>query len=236
MVRGWEGDDVFGANRYDRQSHAELPRPCRRWYQIEFSIGLGVAPRIKIRDAEGVSRCLSELQDKPGGFPNHSDLCDLRCGQWLTMHDALNLDNRPWVGIGGSGNFGIDLVEGGPLRVSLNAQNFGRTPALNLVTVNKMEAGTNGHVPNCENYTKAEASPPIVLFPGSITTIKIDTNKPSAQGNAFLHLNAFQVSTVKNGTVRVYVFGSIWYSDTLHSREHRTDYCLSECELSDYVN
>lgn len=148
-------------------------------------------------------------------------------GQQLgIMKDTLNLD-RPWVGISGSGNFQLEIAEGGPLSVTMNAQNVGRTPALNQVSVNKLETvPPGGHAPDFGGYSKSEASPPVVLFPGSITTIHIDTTKPSAQGNSFAHLKPQEVEALKNGTVQIYVYGSIWYDDT-HAREHRTDYCFT---------
>lgn len=146
-------------------------------------------------------------------------------GQQLrTMKNTLNLD-RPWVGISGSGNFELKMPEGGPLSITMNAQNTGRTPALNLVTVNKLETvGLGGHAPDFE-YSKSEASPPVVLFPGSITTIKIDTNRSSAQGNALQHLTTPEVEALQSGAVKIYVYGSIWYDDT-HGHSHRTDYCF----------
>jgi hypothetical protein len=148
-------------------------------------------------------------------------------GQQLgVIKTTLNSD-RPWVGINGSGNFQLEITEGGPLSVSINAQNVGRTPALNAVSVNKLEfVPPNGHIPDFGGYSKAEASPPVILFPGSVTTIHIDTSKLSAQGNAFAHLSPPEVEALKNGTVQIYVYGSIWYDDTLHTREHRTDYCF----------
>jgi hypothetical protein len=148
-------------------------------------------------------------------------------GQQLTvMRDTLNSD-RPWVGIGGSGSFQLEITENGPLSITMNAQNTGKTPALNLVSVNKLEiVNPNGHIPSFEGYSKFEASPPVVLFPGSITTIHVDTTGASAQGNSFAHLSGPQVEFLKNGTVKIYAYGSIWYDDTLHTREHRTDYCF----------
>jgi hypothetical protein len=142
------------------------------------------------------------------------------------MRDTLNLD-RPWVGITGSGNFRLDVVEDGPLSVTMSAQNVGRTPALNLVTVNKMETvGPSGHTPDFGGYSKSDAGPPVVLFPGSITTIHVYTTKLSAQGNSLAHLKPPDVEALRNGTVRIYVYGSLWYDDTLRTHEHRTDYCF----------
>jgi hypothetical protein len=155
-------------------------------------------------------------------------------GQQLgIMKGTLNLD-RPWVGITGSGNFKLEMAEGAPLSVSMGAQNVGRTPALNLVSVSKLTiVGLGGHTPDFGGYSKSEAGPPLVLFPGSITTIQIDTIKPSAGGFSFPHLKPEEVEALKSGTAQIYVYGSIWYDDTLHTREHRTDYCFVYVPLPD---
>jgi hypothetical protein len=147
-------------------------------------------------------------------------------GQLAIMRSTLNAD-RPWVGISGSGNFRLDLTENGPIVVTMNAPNSGRTPALNLVSVNKLTMVSSGDAtPDFSRYSKSEASPAVVLFPGSVTTIKLDTTIPSAEGNSVAHLTQSQIAVLKSGSVRLFVYGSIWYDDTLHSREHRTDYCF----------
>ena len=141
--------------------------------------------------------------------------------------DALNLEGRPWVGISGNDSFRLQLVKGEPLKVVLIPKNFGTAPALKESSVNKMEeVPPVGHVPNFNAYTREEAGPPTLLFPGSVSTIQIDTAKPSAQGNiVFAHLTDEEIHQIRTGIIHIYLYGSIWYEDTFH-KAHRTDYCF----------
>ncbi len=112
--------------------------------------------------------------------------------QLKVSRDTLDLQSRPWVGISGNDSFRLQLVRGEPLKVVLIPKNFGTAPALKESSVNKMEEVPPlplGRVPNFNAYTREEAGPPTVLFPGSVSTIQIDTTKPSTQGNiVFAHL------------------------------------------------
>jgi hypothetical protein len=143
--------------------------------------------------------------------------------------DALNLEGRPWVGISGNDSFRLQLVKGEPLKIVLIPKNFGTAPALRERSVNKMEEFPSlppGRVPNFNAYTRAEAGPPIVLFPGSAAQINIDTSKSGAQGNmVFAHLTDEEIRQIRTGAIRIYLYGSIWYEDTF-SKKHRTDYCF----------
>jgi hypothetical protein len=146
-----------------------------------------------------------------------------------TNREALESAQRPWVGISGNDSFRLQLVKGEPLKVVLISKNFGTAPALKESSVNKMEEVPPpplGHVPNFNVYTREEAGPPTVLFPGSASTIQVDTAKPSDQGNiVFAHLTDEEMRQIRTGIIRIYVFGSIWYEDTFH-KAHRTDYCF----------
>lgn len=143
--------------------------------------------------------------------------------------DTLVASERPWVGISGSGNgnFQLEIAENRPLSVTLYAQNVGKTPALNEIGVNKLTIVPRGNrIPDFGGYSKSEAGPPAVLFPGAIATLHNDTSQPDAAGNSKPPLTLQQVEEFKSGAVQLYVYGSIWYDDTFHTREHRTDYCF----------
>jgi hypothetical protein len=144
-----------------------------------------------------------------------------------TNREALESAQRPWVGISGNDSFRLQLVKGEALKVVLIPKNFGTAPALKEISVNKMEeVPPLGRAPNFSAYTRQEAGPPTVLFPGSASTIQIDTTKPSAQGNVvFAHLTDEEIRQIKTGVVRIYLYGSIWYEDTFH-KAHTTDYCF----------
>jgi hypothetical protein len=144
-----------------------------------------------------------------------------------TNREALESAQRPWVGISGNDSFRLQLIKGEPLKVVLIPKNFGTAPALKEISVNKMdEVPPFGHIPNFSAYTKEEAGPPTVLFPGSASTVQIDTTKPSAQGNiVFAHLTDEEIRQIRTGAIRIYLYGSIWYEDTFH-KAHRTDYCF----------
>ncbi len=150
---------------------------------------------------------------------------------FLATVEQFRRDQRAWVGIAGSGHFNMEISEGGPLTISVDAQNFGKTPALQLVMVSKMLlVGTHERgrrrLPNF-SYSKADAiaAGPTVLFPGSVTSIETNTRKPTELGHDLSRLTAVQVAAIRNGIVPVYVYGSIWYDDPLTSG-HRTDYCF----------
>ncbi len=143
--------------------------------------------------------------------------------------DTLVASERPWVGISGSGNgnFQLEIAENRPLSVTIYAQNVGKTPALNEIGVNKLTIVPLGsRIPDFGGYSKSEAGPPVVLFPGAIATLHNDTSQPDAAGNSKPPLTLQQVKEFKSGAVQIYVYGSIWYDDTFHTREHRTDYCF----------
>jgi hypothetical protein len=144
-----------------------------------------------------------------------------------TNREALESAQRPWVGISGNDSFRLQLVKGEPLKVVLIPKNFGTAPALKEISVNKMEEVTPlGHIPNFNAYTREEAGPPTVLFPGSASTVQVDTTKPSDQGNTvFAHLTDEEIRQFRAGIIRIYLYGSIWYEDTFH-KPHRTDYCF----------
>jgi len=144
-----------------------------------------------------------------------------------TNREALESAQRPWVGISGNDSFRLQLVKGEPLKVVLISKNFGTAPALKEISVNKMEeVGPLGHVPNFNAYTREGAGPPAVLFPGSASTIQVDTSIPTDQGNiVFAHLTDEEIRQFKTGIIRIYLYGSIWYEDTFQ-KTHRTDYCF----------
>jgi len=144
-----------------------------------------------------------------------------------TNRQALESAQRPWVGISGNDSFRLQLVKGEPLRVILISKNFGTAPALKEMSANKMEeVSPIGHTPTFNAYTSAEAGPPTVLFPGSASTIQVDTAKKSDQGNmVFTHLTDEEIRQIRTGIIRIYLYGSIWYEDTFH-KAHRTDYCF----------
>jgi hypothetical protein len=145
-----------------------------------------------------------------------------------TAKTQLESNVRPWVGITGSGigEIKLTLIEKQPLAVTIHGQNVGNAPALNEIAVNKMTLAPAPIVPSFGDYSMSDAGPPVVLFPGAIYTVQIGTGKPSDKGNAFPALSSGDIKAIRTGKVRVWVYGSIWYDDTLHSRGHRTDYCF----------
>ena len=147
---------------------------------------------------------------------------------WRDAHKGFVNDQRAWVGVSGSGDFNLRLAKGEPLAISLAARNSGKSPALELVSVNKMmTVGPNGTEPDFSGYSKSEAGPPVVLFPNSLTTISVNTAKPSDKGLSLPNLDENQVKGFTDGTIKIYVYGSIWYRDTIQKSEHRTDYCFA---------
>lgn len=147
--------------------------------------------------------------------------------QACLTRELILAENRPWVGISGSGHFGLVLTENEPLSVTMEAINTGKSPALFLSSVNKLETvGPTGKGPTFDEYGKDEGSSPVVLFPNAITTISIDTRKPSAQGLLMDKLTREQVDDFRSGKIKIYVYGSIWYQDPVYGRDHRTDYCF----------
>lgn len=150
------------------------------------------------------------------------------CLQLLVMGITLNMDQRPWIGVVGNGGISLTLVKDQPLEISGIAQNFGRGPALDVVTVNRMQIVPQGQHPTFNSYSKSDADTPAVLFPGSTVTLNAGTRYENPENPRLL--NESDIVKIRDQQVRIYFFGSIWYKDSSHipfSREHRTDYCFT---------
>jgi hypothetical protein len=142
-----------------------------------------------------------------------------------TAHDTLILDERPWVGIGGSGHMNAEIVRGLPIKIHMDVQNFGKSPAFNETSVNKL---TNHPIadpkPIFDDYSKKDAGPTITLMPGSIASVDLATDNPGKAGFPII-INDADLQFVNEGKVQLFVYGSIWYDDTF-GKSHQTDYCL----------
>lgn len=140
-------------------------------------------------------------------------------------HEALVLDARPWVGLMGANHISIQIAENTPMKTHMEFENFGKTPAMDEASVNKlMTLPKNDPMPRFNNYSRQDAGPPVTLMPTAVATVNGTTETPSDRGQRGV-LSKDGVASINQGAVLVFIYGSIWYSDTF-KKPHRTDYCL----------
>jgi hypothetical protein len=139
-------------------------------------------------------------------------------------HDTLALSERPWVGLMGAGHLNIELAKDQPIKVTVDLQNTGKSPALNESGVGHLSTHPLGTpMPNFD-CSKKDASAPIALMPNAIGQVTITTERVGSAGtNLILHDPELQM--VQSGRIQLYIYGCIWYDDTFQ-QPHRTDYCL----------
>jgi len=144
-----------------------------------------------------------------------------------TAHDALVLDQRPWVGLMGGSHISAEIAKGSPIRIHLEIQNVGKTPALDESSVHKLtNRPIHDPMPSFDNYSQSEAGPTITLMPNAIADVDLMTKKTGDHGSPIIEvLSDAGVTSINTGQVQLYVYGSIWYNDTFKN-PHRTDYCL----------
>jgi hypothetical protein len=142
-----------------------------------------------------------------------------------TSQRQLELDQRPWVGLIGSNHISIEMVKGTPIKMHLEFQNVGKTPALDEISVNNFANRPVSYpMPDFGGYSKNDAGPPITLMPNAIAGAIITTDKPGKSGIPVI-LSDADIDGFKTGKVQLFAYGSIWYNDTF-GKPHRTDYCL----------
>jgi hypothetical protein len=139
--------------------------------------------------------------------------------------DNFHQDQRAWVGVAGNGHINGSIEEGSPLKVRIDFQNFGKTPAFNERGIAKILTHPNAvPLPSFDTYSVADASAPITLMPGVGTGVTIETSTPSAEGNVMV-MDKTTIAAIDSGAVEVYLYGSQWYDDAFR-KPHRTDFCL----------
>lgn len=152
--------------------------------------------------------------------------------QACTTHDVaktsqrqLELDQRPWVGLMGNNHIAVEVVKNSPIKIKIELQNVGKTPALDEASVNNLTNHPIGDpMPTFNGYSRADAGPPITLMPNAIAVAEIATDKPGTRGVPVI-LSDADIININSGKVQLFLYGTIWYSDTF-GKSHRTDYCL----------
>lgn len=141
-----------------------------------------------------------------------------------TAHDALVLDERPWVGT--NNHLSVQIVKGSPIKIHLEIQNFGKSPAFNEASFNNVtDRPINVPMPKFVGYSRSDAGPTVTLMPNSIASVDINTAKPSDNYGESAVLKDIDIQRLNSGQVQLFLYGSIWYDDTF-GKSHRTDYCL----------
>jgi hypothetical protein len=139
--------------------------------------------------------------------------------------EQFRLDQRAWVGLMGSNHISIQIVKGSPIKITIELQNVGKTPALSERSVNHFaNRPIKDPMPNFDNCSKKDAGGPITLMPNGIASVNISTDAPGAEGIPLILTDA-DIDLLDRHQVELFIYGCIWYDDVF-SRPHKTDYCF----------
>jgi hypothetical protein len=135
--------------------------------------------------------------------------------QLLTMQNSIEetrrnfrQDERAWMGVTETDmNFASSATE--ESFIITKVRNTGKTPALRVVSQIYMQEFPAGQRPNFL-YRKPPNTPAGVVMPNGLITLHTGRVLP--------------IPAIKNGTVSLFHYGSIWYCDVFR-KEHRTDFC-----------
>lgn len=127
--------------------------------------------------------------------------------------DALQLDERAWVGPKSTDI--VSFQAGQPPSIVVAWGNTGKTPAKNVITGWAMKAQ-----PSTVPFTYALTPRPVdvartTVMPGQNLLLGFSNTNP---------LQAIEIESIKNGSMVLYIYASIWYDDVFDAH-HRTDFC-----------
>jgi hypothetical protein len=218
----------------EESTAAELSREFRWLEFCQFAIN-GVLAIIGV-----VALCIyhgqlttmnSQLKEMIRQYPELQKSADAAHDAAVVARDTLMLDQRPWVGLMGSNHFAAQIEKGSPIKISLDFQNVGKTPALNEFSVNHFSNHPiRSPMPNFDDCSKKEAGAPITLMPNAIANVNITTDTPGSAGIPIIITDA-DLDLLSSEKVQLFIYGCVWYDDTF-GIAHRTDYCLQYIPLS----
>jgi hypothetical protein len=207
-------DQLISAAKISAYSASESLQASRNFADSARSINEGV--RNAVTELNRQAEITEHARETSASFSQQSLQATI---------DNFHEDQRAWVGIAGNGHISTSIVDGSPLKVHIDFQNFGKTPAFNERGIAKILTHPNSvPLPSFDTYSLVEASAPITLMPGVSAGVTIETNTPSAEGNVII-MDKTMITSIDGGAMEVYLYGSQWYDDAF-KKPHRTDFCL----------
>jgi hypothetical protein len=136
--------------------------------------------------------------------------------QWHDLRSNFKLEQRAWIAY--TQMSVTNLADSQPLRCDVKIVNSGKTFALDVDLPGALQTSYIGLEDAIEQASRSfKKQPPHsnVIFPG------VDSAIPSATDTA---LTPGQVSEIRLGRLKVYLFGDVKYKD-IFKEEHVTHYC-----------
>lgn len=129
--------------------------------------------------------------------------------QWKAIQETNALSSRPSVFVKT-----VTLSEEFPIEAHVTIENSGNGPAISLYTAGVSQVRLQPLPDNPEYPTPRHAPSRGVLGPGQIFTVSVPTEIATAE----------QLRAIRAASPRLYIYGSLEYSDH-RGRRYRTTFC-----------
>jgi hypothetical protein len=124
---------------------------------------------------------------------------------------SFQVGERAWLTVK---EISIEVNVGGESRITARFTNTGKTPALHVRVVTRVQWGPSATEKPDFHYSETDAEGESIVSPTGETAIEETKWAPSPA----------DVENLKSGKMALFVFGSVYYKD-IFNRPHRTDYC-----------